>query len=153
MMYQYYKYNLLQPTYLHHKINEKVDSAYIYPNKYWPCKESSSQYPSSLQKTKQKQAPRFDAKALYPLVGCLKKQLDLNLNQKLNVSDKKGNANCQLHHWENILPMGKNANFPGSRSQVMLCKECGVHLCLHCWEMYHTEQDLVAKVNEILSFK
>ena len=46
---------------------------------------------------------------------------------------------CGLHGW-----LGKQ-----SRNKVLHCSTCNVNLCVDCYEMFHTEADLVAKKDEL----
>jgi hypothetical protein len=60
---------------------------------------------------------------------------------------------CQLHQWahkefnpdemDNVKPKG-------SQAQFMRCHECDVHLCLPCWEIYHTKERLCPEIPRIL---
>ena len=38
----------------------------------------------------------------------------------------------------------------GLRSSVMRCRECDVHLCIPCFEIYHTCECLVPMIPRIL---
>ncbi len=142
--------------YNHHHFNEKVGLAYLDPNKYWPSKKSPQQLsPASANNNKSHWAKRFNTKALCPITGRLKIWLNNTAIHMPTVpaKDKKGNANCQLYRWASSVATGKGRSCPpGAQTQVMLCKTCWVHLCLCCWEIYHTEENLELRINDILSF-
>ncbi len=134
----------------------KVGLAYLDPNKYWPRKKSPQQLsPASANNNKSHRTTQFDTKALCPITGQLKVWLnDMAIHTPtVPAKDKKGNANCQLHCWASLVATGKGRSCPpGARTQVMLCKSCWVHLCLCCWEIYHTEEYLELRISDILSF-
>ena len=46
---------------------------------------------------------------------------------------------CALHGW-----LGKQ-----SRNKIMHCSSCNVNLCIDCYNIFHTEADLVAKKDEL----
>ncbi len=69
------------------------------------------------------------------------------------------NAACQLHRWahKETHPVdkaeGANVMPSGSRAHVMQCEECGVHLCLKCWPIFHREKRIKLHVFNILEEK
>ena len=48
-------------------------------------------------------------------------------------------ARCSLHRWVGI----------ETQSQVSYCASCAVHLCIHCYRMFHEVRDLVAMKGNI----
>jgi hypothetical protein len=79
-----------------------------------------------------KQAPRVTNKALDPVKGALKDRLD-HTKKHWPRPRKSLHVKCALHQWAGIV----------DRSQILLCSHCRVHLCSSCFELFHTEEDLV----------
>ena len=53
--------------------------------------------------------------------------------------DKK-EPRCQLHHW---------ATDTKYRAQLMFCQTCKVTLCLKCFKLFHTVEDLIAQKQQL----
>ena len=52
---------------------------------------------------------------------------------------KKDTTVCQFHRLANKVINNSNNNPPGSRKEVIICKDCDVALCVRCWEGFHTK--------------
>ena len=93
-----------------------------------------------------KKAPRLNSMSLSPTRGRLKGRLDHEIRLHMPLPPLSANAACQLHCWahKESNPMdkteGANVKPSGSRAHVMRCEECGVHLCLKCWPIFHREK-------------
>lgn len=62
-----------------------------------------------------------------------------NLNKRLNpglkhfpIEPHKKNARCSLHRWAGV----------ETQKAIMLCPTCNVHLCLACYDRFHTDHNL-----------
>ena len=64
-------------------------------------------------------------------------RLDCTLNHLPRVANQR--ARCALHRWVGI----------ETQSQVSYCASCAVHLCIHCYRMFHEVRDLVAMKGNI----
>ena len=53
--------------------------------------------------------------------------------------DKK-EPRCQLHYW---------ATDTKYRAQVMFCQTCEVKLCLKCFNLFHTVEDLIGQKQQL----
>ena len=112
--------------------------------------------PQSTPTKKARRAPKLDRDALSPNKGRLKVRLDKSM-QHLPVPTDGKKAVCQLHRWaHNIRADGKKGYSvvpSGARAGVAKCSVCGVQLCMRCYAMYHTCDDLTEKIDTICSFK
>ena len=73
--------------------------------------------------------------------GALKRRLDSNLSHFPVMMHNDANVRgcCQLHRLANKF-VNKNRNKPpGARSDVYLCEDCQVALCIKCWKVFHTK--------------
>ena len=101
--------------------------------------------------------PNLNMNDLSPNKGILKKRIDYMLNHMRFMPSGKIPV-CQLHCWVNNMNQSdyckKKGVIPsGARSSFSQCKACGVILCLQCYEIYHTCDDITAKIDTICSFK
>lgn len=87
--------------------------------------------PQSLT-SKSDRCTRLDDPALQS--GRFNCRLDHTLDH-FPVERKSKNAECALHKW---------AAKVRTESQVMLCRTCNLHLCLQCYRLFHTENNLLA---------
>ena len=73
--------------------------------------------------------------------GALKRRLDSSLRHFPVMMDPvaKKNCCCQLHRLANSFVNKNNNRPPGSRSDVYVCGDCGVALCIKCWNVFHTK--------------
>ena len=153
--------------YSHHEFNEKIGYALLNPGNEWP-KRNRKQPPEMLSANKRKRtspvptpqstptkkarrAPKLDRDALLPNKGRLKVRLDKSM-QHLPVPTDGKKAVCQLHRWAHnekkcVEDKKKFAIPSGARSTVMQCKVCNVILCLRCYEIFHTCEDIGAKID------
>ncbi len=144
------------PSQNNHDFMEQVGFALINPDKYWPCKKSPQELiaKNKHNNSSTPKAPKFDTNALCPENGQLKNRLDSTLgHMPTPAAVNSKNSGCQLHQWAHKPKTGEHKLLPGLRVHVMHCKECKVNICLCCWEIYHTENDLSQKIDQILSFK
>ena len=74
--------------------------------------------------------------------GTLRCRLATNLRHFARPPSSK-KAHCQLHRW------ASKTHKSESRRSVLLCGDCNVHLCSHCYALFHEEEDLVSKKVEI----
>ena len=81
-------------------------------------------------------------KTLHPDNKNFAMRLDIKLGHWPTIPDEKNPPRCQLHTWATDSMIRKKA-------KVMLCVCCNVYLCAKCFELFHTETDLVAKKNQI----
>ena len=157
--------------YSHHEFNEKIEYALLNPATEWP-KRNRKQPPELLSANKRKRispvstpqltptkkarAPKLNRDALSPNKGRLKVRLDKSTMQHLPVPTG-GKGVCQLHRWaHNMRADGKKYYFvvpSGARAGVAKCSVCRVQLCMQCYAMYHTCDNLTAKIDTICSFK
>lgn len=96
---------------------------------------SSLTIDSTLQQNKNKKA-RLATKhcndfSLAPN-GNLKGRLDTCLDH-LPTEKESTRARCALHRWVGV----------ETTSQLSQCNTCGVHLCIQCYRLFHTEPDLL----------
>jgi hypothetical protein len=96
---------------------------------------------------------------LSPTRGRLKGRLDHETRTHMPLPPLTVNAACQLHRWahKETHPVdkveGANVKPSGSRPHVMQCEECGVHLCIKCWPIFHRERRIKLRVFDILEEK
>ena len=128
--------------------NETIGYAHVDPNEYWLQRKSP---PKGIPKANAKRmCYRVDSQALSPTRGWLRDRLAPGHHMPVMAS---GNHVCQLYQWAH---KEFNPNEPdnvkpkGSRTQVMRCRECNVHLCLPCFEIYHTKERLCPMIPTIL---
>ncbi|MFM8621986.1 MAG: hypothetical protein ACKOB3_01190, partial [Holophagaceae bacterium] len=138
-------------TWTHHDWNEAIGYAHVDPNEYWPQRKSP---PKSVPKANAKSiCHRFDSQALSPTRGWLRNRLAPLTHMPIMAS--KDHV-CQLHRWafREFNPNEPDHVKPkGSRAQVMKCRECNVHLCLPCFEIYHTQERLRPMIPTILGMQ
>jgi len=152
--------------YSHHEFNEKIGYALLNPGTEWP-KRNGKQPPEMLSANKRKRispvstpqltptkkarAPKLNRDALSPNKGRLKVRLDKSMQHLPVPTDGKGVF--QLHHWaHNMRADGKKDYFvvlSGVCAEVAKCSVCRVQLCMQCYAMYHTCDDLTAKIDTI----
>jgi hypothetical protein len=136
----------------HHDWNEAIGYTHLDPE-YWPKQKGpfSKNDDATGSATKQaatsdlpkKKAPRLVSMSLSPTRGRLKGRLDHKTRLHMPLPPLSANAACQLHRWahkeSNPMdnPEGANVKPSGSRAHVMQCEECGMHLCLKCWPIFH----------------
>ena len=101
--------------------------------------------------------PKLNANYLSLKKGILKKHLDHTLNPMPVMPTGKIPV-FQIHHWVNTTNQSNECNEEGvipsgARSSVSQCKACGVVRCPQFYKMYHTCNDLTAKIDTICSFK
>jgi len=152
--------NVTMP-YSHHDFNEAVGYALLDPVTEWQRRKPP---PVAARRTPQaaiKRAPRFTVNTLCPTTGKLKIRLSTSfMHMPVPPPGKKDNHVCQLHRWahgecQSVEQRKDNKNIipAGARSAVLHCKACGVNLCLHCFELFHTKADLYPEIRTILSAK
>ena len=81
----------------------------------------------------------FTEATLHPTKGTLKIWLDRGYDYWPNPIVKK-DVRCQLHFW---------ATGNKFRAQISRCKTCNVTLCIYCYEIYHTHEDLTDTKNDL----
>ena len=133
----------------HHDWNEAIGYAHVDPDEFWPRRKSP---PKDRFKTAlPKRSTKVDSKALSPSQGRLRDRLTPAVH--LAVPCAKHHT-CQLHRWAhkefNPCERDKNEKPKGSRSQVVRCRECDIHLCIPCFEIFHTKQNLRPMIPTIL---
>ena len=167
MMRRYCELKRVTMPYKHHDFNEKIGYALLNPGSEWP-RRNRKQPPEMLsgrkrtspipQSTPQKKnrAPKLNGDALSPNKGRLKVRLDRSM-QHLPVPTDGRKAVCQLHRWAHNMRADARKDYfvvpSGARAGVAKCSTCGVVLCMQCYAMYHTCEDLTAKIDTICSFK
>jgi hypothetical protein len=146
----------------HHDWNEAIGYAHLDPAEYWQRRKEpfdSSAGTAMANKAPISRGPRVDSSALLPTRGKLKCRLDHDTRIHMPLPPLSANATCQLHRWahKETHPLdkmeGANAKPSGSRSHVMRCDACGVHLCLNCWAILHQQKSLKQHVFDILKVK
>ncbi len=140
---------------MHHNWSKAIEYAHVNPEEF--CQMKSP--PKSTKKTAVKRTQRIDNAALSPTRGPLSGRLTAAEHFALPCDKKQV---CQLHCWAHrqfnpnggqINPNGEDSAKPkGSRSSVVRCHECHIHLCIPCFEIYHMKQRLVLMVPTILGF-
>ena len=155
----------------HHDWNEAIGYAHLDPVEYWPRRKAAfksnditagsakAAAKSDLKKINITRGPRLDSSALLPTRGKLKCQLDHDTKIHMPLPPLSSNATCQLHRWvhKETHPLdkmeGANTKPAGSRSHVMQCDTCEVHICLNCWALFHQQKHLKRHVFDILKVK
>jgi len=154
----------------HHNFNEAIGYAHVDPVGEWP-KWTRKPPPELLGRkdhakgslgkrkrvTQQKRAPKVNMDALCAKKGRLKVRLNTS-EQHIPIVPAHSKAICQLHRWAHnekkcVEDKKKFAIPSGARSTVMQCKVCNVILCLRCYEIFHTCEDIGAKIDTICAFK
>ena len=69
-------------------------------------------------------------------------RLDIKLGHWPTIPEEENPPRCQLHTWATNSKIRKKA-------KVLHCKCCNVFLCAQCFEIFHTEPDLVGKKAQI----
>ena len=85
-----------------------------------------------------KRSPRVTAKSLAPngdLIGQLQRGEHWPMQENL-----KKEPRCQFNYW---------ATSEKHCTQLMSCVECKVTLCIHCFNIFHTVEELVRQKEEI----
>jgi hypothetical protein len=152
----------------HHDWNEAIGYAHLDPVEYWPRRKGpfedddatgSANKRAATTSDLKKKAPRVDSMSLSPTRGHLKGRLDHETRLHMPLLPLTVNATCQLHHWvhKETNPVdkkeGSNIKPTGLHAHVMRCEECGVHLCLKCWPIFHQKKRLKLCVFDILGEK
>ncbi len=152
----------------HHDWNMAIGYAHLDPTEYWPRRKApfknddtmpGSAKADAKSDLKKKKAPRVDSQSLSSTRGRLKGWLDHATKLHMPLPPLSVNATCQLHCWAHkethpVTKMeGGNIKPSGSRAHVMRCDECGVHLCLKCWPLFHQKKSLKLCVFDILGEK
>ena len=152
LMRSYYKHMGYPMTIDHWTFQADCGWGLMDPEKYWPTRkrrigaavENVSPAPPPRLAPVGPRRPKFTEKALAP-EGALKRRLDSSLRHfpvALNQKEK-GSVCCQLHRFAHKW-VNKNSSKPaGSRSDVYTCGDCGVALCVQCWEVFHTTKCFV----------
>jgi len=117
--------------------------------------------PTSKQVTsaEKKRDPKIYILDLSPTRGWLKIRLNHEIRTHMTAVPLLENPVCQLHWWahKEFNPLEKKEGVSvkpsGSRLHVMQCNTCGVNLCLHCWEIFHSQSRLKLHVPDILAKK
>ena len=139
-----FSYSLTRGTYSDTNIPMPVPGkdwyALLYPKNEWPNRTISDSgqrkrpfIPSSPRRTNR---PRVNKKTMDPT-----DQLSCHFNKALahtpRVIVSKSLPACQLHRQANM-QVNKDTNHPrGGRKHLYECRDCGVALCIPCWEAYH----------------
>jgi len=132
----------------HHDWNKAIGYAHVDPEEFWLQRKSPPK--SNTNKNAVKRSQRIDTQALSPSRGRLRLRLTPACHfavpaDKIHV--------CQLHRWAyRMFNPDENVSIKpkGSRSLVMRCRECDVHICIPCFEIYHTCEHLVLMIPRIL---
>jgi hypothetical protein len=135
----------------HHDWNEAIGYAHIDPDEYW-LRRKSPPKTSVSRADPQKRTQRIDSLALSPTRGRLQHRLDGHNHMPVVPVNRQ--MCCQLHRWayKEFNPDEKDNGKPkGSRVGVMRCRECNVHLCLSCWEIFHSKERLRLEIPRILN--
>jgi hypothetical protein len=149
----------------HHDFRKSVALAWINQPKYWTPKKQQQHYtgPNMSQEKKTgsstKQAIRKSKKRMATniLLGLQKSgrrahitnagmsehggYADSRLNRAFChfLISVKGRVCCAIHRWCNFEKLGS----------VVECEDCKVVLCISCYKMFHTCQDIMAKKDEL----
>ena len=79
-----------------------------------------------------KRAIHINDNTLCPMTGALRHRLSVHSSAHIpQLSDSK-TPQCALHHWG-----GRQV-----RAFIVKCGTCGVHLCVDCFEKFHTCQEV-----------
>jgi hypothetical protein len=81
--------------------------------------------------------------SLHPDKGGLRDRLNHYGNFHGPTPPKNKSARCALHCWF-------NRNWQVMQG-VVCCRHCQVHLCIDCFELFHTERDLVQKKESLMT--
>jgi Transposase IS4 len=139
----------------HYEFREQIALAWLDPNEYWPDryikvlsqKRSFDSIASSVDTGRQTRSSKMQ-QHVEPVVKRAKKLTDASLNAsegalkcRLNHSiphwplpKKSKKAKCALHYW---------AAGVEDRAQIVKCSVCDVHLCVSCFQIYHTTHHLM----------
>ena len=145
LMKRYYEAKGLKPRWTHWEFQENIAWALIDPVNCWPTKDqdkstSKMARPNRSSEMTSGRRPKFTAKSLAEggALGMRLNQAYEHEIQQLTVEQKKANTTvCQLHRMANKEINGSSAIPHGGRQQVVVCKACGVALCLNCWGKFH----------------
>jgi hypothetical protein len=135
-------------TWTHHNWHEAIGYAHVDPDEYWPRRKSPIR--TNTKSNAEKRSQRIDTQALSPTRGRLRSRLANTGHMPVAA---KGIHVCQLHRWaykEFNPDEPDNAKPKGSRASVMKCRECDVHLCIPCFEIFHTSERLRPMIPRIL---
>jgi hypothetical protein len=85
---------------------------------------------------KQHRAPRIDDNTMHPYTGALASRLLTNVAHYPVPSRAKLPPRCALHRWA--------TGGEVYRANVFECDQCKVFLCVVCFKLFHTQDDIVA---------
>ena len=119
---------------------EKIGYALLYPKNEWPNRTISDsgqrKRPFTPSPPRQANRPCVNEKTMDP-----KGQLSCHLNKALahtpRVIVSKSLPACQLNCQANIQVNKDTNQSRGGRKYVYESRDCGVPLCVPCWEAYH----------------
>ena len=139
-MASYHKYRGLECPMTHYEFQEKIGYALLNPKKEWPNRTTSTsgqrKRPFTPSPPRRANRPRVNEKTMDPK-GSLCCRLNKALAHTPRVIASKSLPACQLHRQANM-QVNKDTNHPkGGRRHVYECRDCGVALCIPCWEAYH----------------
>ena len=140
LMASYHKYRGLECPMTHYEFQEKIGYALLDPKKEWPNRTTSAlgqrKRPFTPSPPRRANRPRVNEKTMDPK-GSLCCRLNKALAHTPRVIASKSLPACQLHRQANM-QVNKDTNHPkGGRRHVYECRDCGVALCIPCWEAYH----------------
>jgi hypothetical protein len=134
----------------------EIAMSWIDPVVYWPDRDCSPQKKrrastSAVQATKKKarpparavkektkkktRAPKMNEANLHPTTGALAGRLGTEVKHFLVTSTAKVPPKCALHRWA--------TDGEVYRAHVFECDQCKVCLCIECFKLFHTEEDIV----------
>ena len=148
----------------HYYFRRAIALAWIDPKNYWSEKVGAEEISISSNNTRKRKSIPSSAEqrqtrksfaeqleihnksnvvtdaSLHPLNGFLSCRLVINMGHWPHHKVGHKRAKCALHHWAAQLEQ---------RRHVFRCNTCKVHLCIECFEPFHTVTDLTIKKKEI----
>ena len=143
----------------HHDFIKQICLAWIDKQQYWPKLEESRArtVEEDNVKTRAKKRLQIDAtsnsssttvcttindKTLHPVHGRLSLRLNYSVQHYPEISKAKS-SRCALHRW------ARNRQGAAVMANVVVCSVCRVHLCIHCFNLFHKEANILGMKDDI----
>ncbi len=147
----------------HYDFRRAIALAWLDPENFWPgfhkfCEseygtkrrrtetrvtsEEASATTRSTTKKKRETPPycaRVNDKALCPMNGALKDRLQVIAGHWPRPVEHAKAPRCQVHRWAGV----------EHKAGIYCCAACNVNLCIACFEMFHTQADIVQNKEEL----
>jgi hypothetical protein len=135
------------------EFRRSIALAWMKPDEYWLTTGTKQAETSSAVKKRKRASPRNKAvraiylndTALNAETGKLKGRVNHHGLIHLPVPPTAIKPICACHRWAG------NRKLPKVAAQILLCKACKIHLCLDCFDKFHTEVDVTALRRSVLA--